>query len=116
MISTLKNILKQAVLGCQNVECYPSNKNWASFFNIDNNFIVEISRVSMDNCFVNIYNFNDFQNKILSKKAIIEFEKIKFEDQCLFNIDTKNASQEIENYAYEITGRVLDRFRGNKIT
>lgn len=69
MISTLKNILKQAVLGCQNVEHYPSNKNWASFFNFNNTFIVEISRVSMDNCFVNIYNFNDFQNQILSKKS-----------------------------------------------
>lgn len=34
----------------------------------------------------------------------------------LVYINTKNASQEIENYAYEIIGRVLDRFRGNKIT
>ena len=85
--STLKNILEQTILGCQNVRSI-----------------------------IRVYGFNDFQNQTLSKKITIEFERVKFEDQCTFSIDIKNASQETENYAYEIIGRVLDRFKGNKIT
>lgn len=114
--STLKNILEQTILGCQNVKRLPSNKNWDSSFSINNNFVVEISRVSTDRSIISVYNFNDFQNQTLSKKITIEFERVRLEDQCAFSINTKNASQETENYAYEIIGRVLDRFKGNKIT
>ena len=114
--STLKNILEQTILGCQNVKRLPSNKNWGSSFNIDNKFIVEISRVSTDRSVIRVYSFNDFQNQTLSKKITIEFERVKLEDQCVFNINTKNASRETEDYAYEIIGRVLNRFKGNKIT
>jgi hypothetical protein len=114
--STLKNILEQTILGCQNVKRLPSNKNWDSSFNINDKFIVEISRVSTDRSIIRVYSFNDFQDQTLSKKITIEFERIKFEDQCAFSIDVKNASREMEDYAYEIIGRVLDRFKGNKIT
>ena len=114
--STLKNILEQTILGCQNIKRLPSNKNWDSSFNIDNKFIVEISRVSTDRSVIRVYSFNDFQNQTLSKKITIEFERVKLEDQCVFNINTKNASRETEDYAYEIIGRVLNRFKGNKIT
>ena len=116
MTSTLKNILEQTILGCQNVKRLPSSKNWDSSFNIDNKFIVEISRVSTDRSVIRVYSFNDFQNQTLSKKITIEFERVKLEDQCVFNINTKNASRETEDYAYEIIGRVLNRFKGNKIT
>lgn len=68
MTSTLKNILEQTVLGCQNVKRLPSNKSWDSSFSINNNFIVEISRVSTNRSVINVYNFNDFQNQALSKK------------------------------------------------
>ncbi len=57
-----------------------------------------------------------FRIKPSQKKITIEFERVRLEDQCAFSINTKNASQETENYAYEIIGRVLDRFKGNKIT
>lgn len=116
MTSTLKNILEQTILGCQNAKRLPSSKNWDSSFNINDKFIVEISRISTDRSVIRVYGFNDFQNQTLSKKITIEFERVKFEDQCTFSIDVKNASQETENYAYEIIGRVLDRFKGNKIT
>ena len=111
--STLKNILEQTILGCQNVKRLPSNKNWDSSFNINDKFIVEISRVSTDRSIIRVYGFND---QTLSKKITIEFERVKFEDQCTFSIDVKNASRETEDYAYEIIGRVLNRFKGNKIT
>ena len=116
MTSTLKNILEQTMLGCQNVKRLPSSKNWDSSFNINDKFIVEISRISTDRSVIRVYGFNDFQNQTLSKKITIEFERVKFEDQCTFSIDVKNALQETEDYAYEIIGRVLDRFKGNKIT
>ena len=114
--STLKNILEQTILGCQNVKRLPSNKNWDSSFNINDKFIVEISRVSTDRSIIRVYGFNDFQNQTLSKKITIEFERVRLEDQCAFSINTKNSSQEKENYSYEINGRVLDRVKGNKIT
>lgn len=116
MTSTLKNILEQTILGCQNAKRLPSSKNWDSSFNINDKFIVEISRISTDRSVIRVYGFNDFQNQTLSKKITIEFERVKFEDQCTFSIDVKNALQETEDYAYEIIGRVLDRFKGNKIT
>ena len=116
MTSTLKNILEQTILGCQNVKRLPSSKNWDSSFNINDKFIVEISRISTDRSVVRVYSFSDCQNHTLSKKLTIEFERVKFEDQCAFSIDVKNASQETEDYAYEIIGRVLNRFKGNKIT
>lgn len=108
----LKSVLSEALLqsrgDIRKMKNVPFRNRWDYFFEVENEFMVEIKRISNYSAMIQVYNLLDFRkdsNK--AAKSSVTFKKEPFEDEFSFEATTENVSAEIAKYTYELIGRSL---------